>query len=78
MDSLFWLVFKQRDDVAVVIQPAGHIIAARMRAMLAGIEGEFQEGHELDAKTAKKIPKPQIGKILSRAQASALLKKLDK
>ncbi len=78
MNALFWLVFKQPKEMAVVIQPAGDIITARVRALLAGIEGEFQEGHELDAKTAKKIPKTQIGKMLSRAQATALLKKLDK
>jgi hypothetical protein len=66
----FWLVFKHGNDVAVIIQPAGDIITARMRVMLAGIKGEFQEGHELDAKTAKKVPRTQIGKILSRAQAT--------
>jgi hypothetical protein len=78
LDSLFWLVFKNADDVAVMIQLAGHIIPARIRALLAGVEGEFQEGYELDAGMAKKVPKAQIGKLLSRAQAAALLKKLDK
>ena len=74
--SLFWLVFKA-DDISVIVQPANDIITARMKAMLGGIEGKFQEGHQLDAKTAKKVPKAQIGNILSRAQATALLKKLD-
>jgi hypothetical protein len=78
MDALFWLVFRASKEVAVIVQPAGDIITARMRVMLAGIEGEFQEGYELDAKTAKKVPKAQIGKVLSRTQATALLKKLDK
>jgi hypothetical protein len=77
-NPIFWLVFKQGDDVAVMLQPGANIIAARMRAMLAGIAGEFQEGHELDAKTAKKVPKAMVGKVLSRKQAAALLKKLDK
>jgi hypothetical protein len=76
--SLFWLVFKQGSDLAVVIQPAGDIITARMRAMLAGVAGHFQEGHALDANTARKVPKAQIGKSLSRAQAATLLNKLDK
>jgi hypothetical protein len=78
LDALFWLVIKQPKGVAVIIQPAGDIITARMKAMLAGIEGEFQEGHALDAKAARKVPKAQISKTLSRAQATALLKKLDK
>ena len=62
----------------MIVQPAGDLITARMRATLADVAGEFQEGHELDAKMAKKVPKAQIGKILSRAQATALLKRLDK
>jgi hypothetical protein len=76
--SIFWLVFKQGDKVAVILQPGANIIAARMRAMLAGIVGEFQEGHELDARTAKKVSKAMVGKVLSRKEAAALLKKLDK
>jgi hypothetical protein len=47
-----------------------------IRSALAGIEGEFQEGHRLDAKMARKVPKALIGKRLSRTQATALLKKL--
>jgi hypothetical protein len=73
---LFWLVFKDNKDITVIIQPTGSIIAARMRALLAGIEGEFQEGHELDAKTAKKVPRAMIGRVLSRKEAKTLLKKL--
>jgi hypothetical protein len=64
---LFWLVFKT-DDISVIIQPAGDIIAARMKAMLAGM-GLFQEGHQLDERTAKKVPKKMIGRVLSRREA---------
>lgn len=78
MTTLFWLVFKRGDEVAVFIQPAGSLVMARMHASLAGIEGELQEGYELDAKMAKRMPKAQIGKILSRTQAAALLKRLEK
>lgn len=76
MNDLFWLVFKQKNDVVVTIQPAGHIITARLRAMLGGVEGEFQEGHRLEDNIVKKIPKAQIGKILSGKEARTLLKKL--
>ena len=78
MPKLFWLVYRNDDDVGVNIQPARSLIYARMRAALAGMYGEFQGGHELDDKTAKKVPKNQIGKPLTRRQANALLKKLDK
>jgi hypothetical protein len=74
--TLFWLVFHEGKNKSVIIQPAGSIIAARMRALLAGIKGEFQEGHELDPKTAKKVPKGMIGRVLSRTEATALLKNL--
>jgi hypothetical protein len=72
---LYWLVFKS-NDISVVIQPAGHIIEARMRAMLAKVPGEFREGHELDDKIARKVPKGMIGRVLSRKEATALLKKM--
>ena len=74
--GLFWLVFKHGENISVIIQPADHIIAARMRAMLAKVTGEFQEGHELDDNTAKKVPKAMIGRVLSRKEATALLRKL--
>jgi hypothetical protein len=76
MSRLFWLVFKKGGDITVFIQPAGSLGMARLRAAIAGIEGEFQEGHELDAKMTKKVPKGQIGKPLTRNQATALLRKL--
>lgn len=76
MDDLYWLVFKRKNDVAVLIQPANHIIMARLRAMIAGIEGEFQEGHRLDAKMARKVPKASIGKLLTASAARSLLKRL--
>jgi hypothetical protein len=34
------------------------------------VPGEFQEGHELDDKTAKKVPKAMIGRVLSRKEAT--------
>jgi hypothetical protein len=73
--GLFWLVFKAK-DITVIIQPAGDIVSARMRAMLAGIEGEFKEGYELDGKMTKKVPKKIIGTLLDQKQANALLRKL--
>jgi hypothetical protein len=75
--SLWWLVFSDAKAISVIIQPADHIIEARMRAMLADVPGKFQEGHELDAKTAKKVPKGMIGRVLSRKDATALLRKLE-
>jgi hypothetical protein len=75
MADLFWLVFKSGDTLSVTIQPADDIITARMRAMLSGL-GTFQEGYHLDDKTAEKVPRRMIGRVLSREVATALLKKL--
>jgi hypothetical protein len=46
---------------------------------LAGLNpGEFKEGHELDAKLIKRIPKDMIGKCLSQAQAAKLLSSIER
>jgi hypothetical protein len=47
-----------------------------MRASLAGLdEGTFTEGHELDRKTEKQIPKAMIGRRLTQEEAKRLLAK---
>jgi hypothetical protein len=49
-----------------------------MMASLADLDlGEFKEGHQLDAKMIKRIPKGMIGKRLSRTQAARLLNSLE-
>jgi hypothetical protein len=54
------------------------VIHARMRAALAGLdEGTFTEGHELDRKTTKQVPKAMIGRRLSQDEAKRLLAKFD-
>jgi hypothetical protein len=41
---------------------------------LAGLdEGTFTEGHELDRKTTKQVPKAMIGRRLSQEEAKRLL-----
>ena len=68
---LCWLTYLVEDDVAVVIDPAPSLIHARLASVVraSGRLGEFQEGHRLDVKTPKKVPKTLIGGTLSRAQA---------
>ena len=47
-----------------------------MQATLAGLdEGTFTEGHELDGKTEKQVPKQMIGRRLTQAEAKRLLAK---
>lgn len=73
---MFWLTYDTPHGLEVYIAQAGYLSSARMKAGLAGQEGTFQEGHELDAKTAKKIPAAMVGKTLSRKEAEQLLRRL--
>jgi hypothetical protein len=55
---LYWLCYRHNNQISVVIEPGAALIFARMRAALAGLdEGTFTEGHALDSKTAKRVPK---------------------
>jgi hypothetical protein len=76
--GVFWLVFSTPRGPCVILQPASHLIHARLAA---GVTHQldpttFSEGHQLDAKTIRKIPKDMIGKCLSSRQAQQLLKRL--
>jgi hypothetical protein len=75
---LYWLCYRHNNQIVVVIEPGTSPIHARMRASLAKLdEGDFTEGHELDRKTEKQIPKAMIGQRLSQAEAKRLLAKFD-
>ena len=73
---LFWLVH-QVDDIRVVRLEESHaLIFARLNAMIDGFNGRFVDAHELDAKTAKHIPRKMIGRTLTADEAAALLDRL--
>lgn len=74
--ALFWLVYRTEDDLNISIQEASSLISARLKAALAGLAGEFAEGHQLDVKTAKRLPKDIVGRALTRDEAQVLLAKL--
>jgi hypothetical protein len=74
---LYWLCYRHNNQVKVVIELGASLVHARMRAALAGLEeGTFTEGHELDGKTEKQVPKAMIGRRLSQEEAKRLLAKL--
>ena len=73
---LYWLCYRHNNQVSVVIEPGTSLVHARMGAGLAELdEGEFTEGHELDRKIEKQVPKAMIGRRLSQEEAKRLLAK---
>ena len=75
---MFWLVFDTARGPCVILQPASSLIFARIAASTAhklDPKG-FQEGHQLDAKLLKKIPKGLVGKRLTSKEAAGLLKRM--
>ena len=73
---LYWLCYQHNNQIVVVIEPAASLIHARMRAGIAGLKGEFTEGHELPQRW--KVPKQMIGRRLSQDEAKVLLAKFDR
>lgn len=75
---MLWLVFDISSGPCVILQPAPHLLHARLVAgMTRRLDPQtFIEGHQLDKKLIKQIPKDMIGKCLSSKQAARLLKKL--
>jgi hypothetical protein len=64
--------------VYVVIQRAALMIQTRLVSSVADLDhGTFAEGHPLDDKMAKRVPKKLIGRRLTRTQAADLLIVLD-
>jgi len=65
--ALYWLVYRHNNQISVVIEHGASAIHARMRAALAELDqGEFTEGHELDRKTEKQVPKAMTRASVSR------------
>ena len=61
---LYWLAYQLDGKILVVIRPAASLIQARMKVGIANLGGTYVEGHELDAKTARKMLKAMIGRPL--------------
>jgi hypothetical protein len=69
---LHWLCYRHNNSIFVVIEPAHSLIYARLRASIDGLDqGEFTEGHELDRKTTKQVPKAMIAHISSVAHGTS-------
>jgi hypothetical protein len=74
--AVFWLVHEIDGERRVRIEESHAMIFARLNAMIDGFGGKYVEAHELDARTAKRIPKRMTGRTLTLADAAALLDRL--
>ena len=74
--ALFWLVHQIDGQPCVRIQEGGAQIFAQLNEMIDGFGGSFVETHQLDAETAKKIPKGMTGRTLTMDEAAALIERL--
>jgi hypothetical protein len=70
---LFWIVHRIDGQPCVRIQEGGAQIFAQLNAMIDGFGGKYVEAHELDPKTAKKVPKAMVGRALSADETATLL-----
>jgi hypothetical protein len=75
--ALYW-VAKIDDDgeTTYFIQEATTPLYAHLRAAIAGHRGKPSDVIQLDAKTARKVPKKMIGRVLSQKEAEALLARM--
>jgi hypothetical protein len=75
--SVFWLAYDTPEGVCVILQPASSLIHARLVAAINDEPGTFSEGHELQNKHIRRIPKKMIGRCLSTREAQRILKLLE-
>jgi hypothetical protein len=79
---LFWLNYRNSKHRAVVVVEAEALVAARMKAALAGLDVamDFASGNELDEASSQQVPEHMIGRLLDdrdlrRLQRSIVPKK---
>jgi hypothetical protein len=72
--ALFWIVHTLQGNPTIFLAEAGDQVTARLKAQLAGLDGEFAEIHRLDAKTAKRVPEAMRRRALNQREAESLLR----
>jgi hypothetical protein len=74
---VFWLACDTPEGICVILQPASSLVHARLVAAMNHEPGTFSEGHELQKKHIRRIPKKMIGRCLSPRDAQQILKLLE-
>lgn len=73
--SLFWVAKINDGEEAYFLQEATTELYASTLSAIAGYRGRQTNIIELHAKTARKVPKPMVGRVLSPREAEAVLKR---
>jgi hypothetical protein len=76
--SLFWLAYRQGETTCVLIQPAGDLVMARLKASLQtpGLDEHFVSGLALERD--HQVPADMIGRLLSQEEAHQVVKLLER
>jgi len=74
--ALFWIVHRDGDGPHVMVARAPALIHAKLRALIAGLPGDYVEGHMLDAAREKRVPHALVGRPLTQAEVDRLLERL--
>ena len=74
--ALFWIAKTHDGKQTYFIQEGSTALFASLRASIAGHEGTFEEAIELDAKTARRVPRKMIGRVLTQREAEVLLRRM--
>lgn len=78
--SVYWLCYERSGrSFCVAIVEASSLSVARLRASIEGLGrgGAFSEGHALDARCVASLRSDDIGRMLSPAEAGALLARFE-
>lgn len=74
--ALFWIVHHDGDDRHVMLARSASLGHAQLAARIARLPGQYAEGHVLDAKRERRVPKALVGRPLSGAEVERLLDRL--
>jgi hypothetical protein len=77
---MWWLCFERNGETTCVVIVAGEcLLAARMRAAIAGlgIPEKFAQGHRLEERCAAALLPRDIGRALSAVEARAVLRRIE-
>jgi hypothetical protein len=71
--ALFWVVREIVGERRFYLQEAGSDLDAARRSAMAGFEGSLAEVIPLDARTAQRVAKQDIGRVLSMDEARKIM-----